>query len=44
MPVCNLCKRMAATAEMRRSPKEGWICKDKVSCKDRAKAEKVSSA
>lgn len=37
MPICNLCGRMAATAEMRRSTKEGWLCKDKLPCKTRVK-------
>lgn len=37
MPICNKCGRMAATAEMRRSTKEGWLCKDKVPCKVKAK-------
>lgn len=36
-PVCRKCERMAATAEMRRSPKEGYVCKDKIPCKVRAK-------
>ena len=26
---------MQATVEMRRSPKEGWLCKDKQGCKRR---------
>jgi hypothetical protein len=32
MPQCKKCSRVAATAEMRRSPKEGWLCKDTAGC------------
>lgn len=32
MPVCSKCNRMAATVEMRRSPKGGYLCKEKSRC------------
>ncbi len=35
MPQCNKCDRVAATVEMRRSPKQGWLCKDWYACKIR---------
>lgn len=35
MPTCRECGHMQATVEMRRSPKEGWLCKDKQGCKRR---------
>lgn len=38
MPVCRKCNAMQATIEMRKSPKEGWLCKDKDKCSKRIKA------
>jgi len=32
MPTCKRCGRVAASAEMRRSPKSGYLCKDKIGC------------
>lgn len=37
MPTCNKCGVMKATAEMRRSPKSGFLCKDKIACNRRRK-------
>jgi hypothetical protein len=33
MPQCNKCAHVAATSEFRRSPKGGYICRDKDGCK-----------
>jgi hypothetical protein len=38
MPVCNRCGKMGPTADMRRSPKQGAVCKDKPKCKERQNA------
>ena len=35
MPICVHCGAMKATAEMRRSPKGGFICRDKDHCRKR---------
>lgn len=40
MPVCNKCGVMKASSEMRRSPKSGHLCKDKVACSRRRKEKK----
>lgn len=32
MPVCKHCGTTLASADMRRSPKQGWLCKDKIGC------------
>lgn len=40
MPACNRCGRVSASAEMRRSPKSGWLCKDKYACKRDRKARR----
>ncbi len=37
MPTCKKCGVMKATAEMRRSPTEGYVCKDKFTCTRRRK-------
>jgi hypothetical protein len=33
MPKCNNCEYVAATSAFRRSPKGGFICRDKIGCK-----------
>lgn len=40
MPVCNRCGVMQATAEMRRSPKRGHLCKDKPACAARRRKQR----
>ena len=32
MPTCKRCGRTAATSEFRRSPKSGYLCRDKIGC------------
>ena len=41
MPECKECGITQATVEMRRSPKEGWLCKEKSDCKKRKKERKA---
>lgn len=41
MPVCKHCHVMRSTAEMRKSTGEGWLCKEKVACKQRVKLAKA---
>jgi hypothetical protein len=33
MPKCNYCETTLSSAQMRRSPKGGHICRDKVGCR-----------
>lgn len=42
MPVCNHCERMAASAELRRTPK-GHVCKDKMTCKARKQKARAAA-
>lgn len=35
MPTCNRCDHLAASADMRRSPKGGHLCNDKTACERR---------
>lgn len=43
MPQCHKCGRVAASAEMRRTPKlleqggQAWVCRESLRCRDRAK-------
>lgn len=40
MPECKRCHKVAASAEMRRSPdKQTWVCKDKLPCKSRRRGK-----
>ncbi len=32
MPACKRCGKQGATADFRRSPKGGYLCKDKAGC------------
>ena len=37
MPECKLCKRIAPTAELRKSNSTGYMCKTKWDCEQRQK-------
>lgn len=37
MPACKKCTRVSATAELRRSPKGGYMCRDQGRCTARQK-------
>jgi hypothetical protein len=41
MPECKTCGITQATVEMRRSPTDGWLCKEKADCKKRVKEQRA---
>ena len=41
MPKCNHCETVLVTSAMRRSPKGGFICRDKAGCRHDKKSRKA---